>query len=74
MTVVTPKFGTSASVLRREDIAFIKGAREAGTIGSTPAALNAVTDALYRTYGIRHIDMPATPACIWAAIEEAKGA
>ncbi|TIU90046.1 MAG: xanthine dehydrogenase family protein molybdopterin-binding subunit, partial [Mesorhizobium sp.] len=34
----------------------IKGAGEAGTIGATPAALNAVTDALYRAYGIRHID------------------
>lgn len=74
MTVVTPKFGTSASVSRREDMAVIKGAREAGTIGSTPAALDAVTDALYRAYGIRHIDVPATPARIWAAIEEAKGA
>ena len=40
----------------------IKGAGEAGTIGATPAALNAVTDALYRAYGIRHIDMPATPS------------
>ncbi|TIX44299.1 MAG: hypothetical protein E5V36_10400 [Mesorhizobium sp.] len=73
MTVVTPKFGMSASVLRREDQAFLKGARKAGTIGS-PAALNAVTEALYRAYGIRHIDMPATPARIWGAIEEAKGA
>ncbi|MER9231482.1 xanthine dehydrogenase family protein molybdopterin-binding subunit [Mesorhizobium sp. M0622] len=52
----------------------IKGAGEAGTIGSTPAALNAVTDALYRANGIRHIDMPATPARIWAAIQEATGA
>ncbi len=50
----------------------IKGAGEAGTIGSTPAALNAVTDALWRAYGIRHIDMPATPARIWAAIQEAR--
>jgi carbon-monoxide dehydrogenase large subunit len=49
----------------------IKGAGEAGTIGATPAALNAVTDALHRAYGIRHIDMPATPARIWAAIREA---
>lgn len=73
MTIVTPKFGMSASVLRREDRAFIKGAGKAGTIGSTPAALDAVADALYRTYGIRHIDRPATPARIWA-IEEAKGA
>ena len=50
----------------------IKGAGEAGTIGSAPAALNAVTDALYRAYGIHHIDMPATPARIWNAIQEAK--
>ena len=47
----------------------IKGAGEAGTIGSTPAALNAVTDALYRAYGISHIEMPATPARIWEAIQ-----
>ncbi len=49
----------------------IKGAGEAGTIGSTPAALNAVTDALFRGYGIRHIEMPATPSRIWAAIRDA---
>ena len=52
----------------------IKGAGEAGTIGSTPAALNAVTDALYRAYGIGHIEMPATPSRIWAAIREAAAA
>ena len=46
----------------------IKGAGEAGTIGAAPAAINAVTDALYRACGIRHIDMPATPARIWSAI------
>jgi len=50
----------------------IKGAGEAGTIGSTPAALNAVTDALWRAYGIGHIEMPATPARIWQAIRDAK--
>jgi carbon-monoxide dehydrogenase large subunit len=49
----------------------IKGAGEAGTIGAGPAALNAVTDALYREYGIGHIEMPATPARIWAAIQTA---
>jgi carbon-monoxide dehydrogenase large subunit len=49
----------------------IKGAGEAGTIGATPAALNAVTDALHRAYGIGHIEMPATPARIWAAIHGA---
>jgi carbon-monoxide dehydrogenase large subunit len=49
----------------------IKGAGEAGTIGATPAALNAVADALYRAYGIGHIEMPATSARIWASIQEA---
>mgnify|MGYP001361071612 CR=1 FL=1 len=49
----------------------IKGAGEAGTIGATPAALNAVTDALWRAYGIRHVEMPATPTRIWQAIEDA---
>jgi carbon-monoxide dehydrogenase large subunit len=51
----------------------IKGAGEAGTIGATPAALNAVTDALYRAYGIRHIDMPTTPSAIWNAIHTTGG-
>jgi carbon-monoxide dehydrogenase large subunit len=52
----------------------IKGAGEAGTIGATPAALNAVTDALHRAYGIRHIEMPATPLRVWQAIQEAHAA
>ncbi|HEX5509487.1 MAG TPA: xanthine dehydrogenase family protein molybdopterin-binding subunit [Pseudolabrys sp.] len=52
----------------------IKGAGEAGTIGSCPAVINAVIDALWRAYGIRHIDMPATPERIWNAIREARKA
>jgi carbon-monoxide dehydrogenase large subunit len=47
----------------------VKGAGEAGAIGSCPSVMNAVVDALWRAYGIRHIDMPATPPRIWAAIE-----
>jgi len=50
----------------------IKGAGEAGTIGSTPAVLNAVTDALYRAYGIGHIEMPASPLRVWEAIQAAR--
>ena len=46
----------------------IKGAGEAGTIGATPAVMNAVCDALYRACGITHIDMPATPQRVWEAI------
>ena len=49
----------------------VKGAGEAGAIGSCPAVMNAVVDALWRAYGIRHIDMPATPPRIWAAMQEA---
>ena len=50
----------------------IKGAGEAGSIGSTPAVINAVTDALWRAYGIRHIEMPATPQRVWQAIHTAR--
>ena len=49
----------------------VKGAGEAGAIGSCPAVMNAVIDALDRSYGIRHIDMPATPQRVWAAIKKA---
>jgi aerobic carbon-monoxide dehydrogenase large subunit len=50
----------------------VKGAGEAGTIGAAPAVMNAIVDALYRAYRIRHIDMPATPERLWAAIREGK--
>jgi aerobic carbon-monoxide dehydrogenase large subunit len=49
----------------------VKGAGEAGAIGSCPAVMNAIVDALWRAYGIRHIDMPATPRRIWEAITAA---
>ena len=48
----------------------IKGAGEAGTIGSAPAAINAIVDAL-SPLGVRHVDMPATPANVWRAIRRA---
>lgn len=44
-----------------------KGIGESGTIGSTPAVQNAVVDAL-SPWGIRHLDMPATPQRVWRAI------
>ena len=50
----------------------VKGAGEAGAIGSCPAVMNAVIDALDRAYGIRAIDMPATPQKVWTAIQAAK--
>lgn len=49
----------------------VKGVGEAGTVGSLVATINAVCDAL-SPLGIRHIEMPATPARIWAAINDAK--
>jgi carbon-monoxide dehydrogenase large subunit len=49
----------------------VKGAGEAGTIGSTPAVMNAVLDALSREYGVKHFDMPATPERVWRAIHRA---
>ncbi len=50
----------------------VKGAGEAGAIGSCPAIINAIVDVLWRTYGIRTIDMPATPQRVWQAIERAR--
>jgi CO/xanthine dehydrogenase Mo-binding subunit len=45
-----------------------KGVGEAGTIGATPAVVNAVLDAL-APLGVQHLDMPLTPAKIWAAVQ-----
>ena len=50
-----------------------KGCGEAGTSGGLPSVANAVIDAL-SDYGIRHLEMPMTPARIWTAIEKAKAA
>jgi carbon-monoxide dehydrogenase large subunit len=49
----------------------VKGVGEAGTIGALSATINAVCDAL-APLGIRHIDMPATPDRVWAAIQAAR--
>jgi carbon-monoxide dehydrogenase large subunit len=51
----------------------VKGCGEAGCAGSLPSIMNAVLDALSQ-YGIKHIDMPATPERIWRAIHEARAA
>jgi carbon-monoxide dehydrogenase large subunit len=48
----------------------VKGCGEAGCAGSLTSIMNAVTDALSE-YGIRHIDMPATPYRVWQAIQAA---
>ncbi|MGE0660816.1 MAG: xanthine dehydrogenase family protein molybdopterin-binding subunit [Reyranellaceae bacterium] len=47
-----------------------KGVGESGTVGATPTVISAVLDAL-RPLGVDHIDMPATPALVWQAIQAA---
>jgi carbon-monoxide dehydrogenase large subunit len=49
----------------------VKGAGEAGAIGACPAVMNAMVDALNRAAGIKAIDMPATPAKVFAALRAA---
>jgi len=47
----------------------IKGAGEAGSIGAPPAVMNALVDAL-QPYGVRHLDMPATPEKLWTILQQ----
>lgn len=51
----------------------VKGAGEAGTTGSLPAAMNAMLDAL-APRGVTRLDMPASPHRIWNALQAAPGA
>ncbi len=44
-----------------------KGVGEAGTVGATPAVVNAVIDAI-SPFGVRHLDMPLGPRKVWTAI------
>ena len=48
-----------------------KGCGEVGAIGSPPAVINAVVDAL-KDYGVRHLDMPATGPKLWLLIQAAQ--
>ncbi|WP_439577099.1 xanthine dehydrogenase family protein molybdopterin-binding subunit [Elioraea sp.] len=51
----------------------VKGAGEAGAVGSPPAVINAVVDALAED-GVKHVDMPVTPERLWRTIAAAKAA
>jgi len=51
----------------------VKGAGEAGAVGSPPAIMNAILDALAED-GVRHLDMPATPETVWQALQRRKAA
>jgi carbon-monoxide dehydrogenase large subunit len=45
-----------------------KGIGESATVGSPPTIVNAICDAL-KPYGVRHMDMPCTPARVWDAMQ-----
>ena len=48
----------------------VKGCGEAGAIGSPPTVINAILDALHSGgHAVDHIDMPATPSRVWAAMQ-----
>jgi len=49
----------------------VKGAGEGGTVGAPGAVVHAILDAL-APLGVEHIDMPATPARVWQAIQDAR--
>src|SRR5207244_867171 len=50
----------------------VKGIGEAGTIAASPAVINAICDAL-SPFGIKHVDMPASPDRLWKQIQSARG-
>ncbi len=63
-----PHFNTAATVTPTPlNPLGAKGVGEAATIGSTPAVVNAVLDAL-QPFGVQHLDMPLRPEKIWRAI------
>ncbi len=64
-----PQFAfQSHPVPARTNALGVKGCGEAGCAGALPAVMNALVDALAEV-GVRHIDMPATPQRVWAAIQ-----
>ena len=46
----------------------LKGVGESATVGSPPAVVNSVIDAI-SPFGVRHADMPLTPANVWMAMQ-----
>jgi carbon-monoxide dehydrogenase large subunit len=64
------EIGSSPTPTRANPLG-VKGVGESGTVGSMPAFINAVVDAL-APLGISHIDMPATPQRVWEAIRAAR--
>jgi carbon-monoxide dehydrogenase large subunit len=68
----SPEIGfVSHPVPARSNPLGTKGCGEAGCAGGLASIMNAVADAL-SAYGIRHIDMPASPGRVWTAIQQAQ--
>jgi carbon-monoxide dehydrogenase large subunit len=68
-----PSFETASTVTPSPtNVLGVKGVGEAGTIGSAPAVMNAIVDAL-APLGVTDLEMPATPERVWRAIAQAKG-
>jgi carbon-monoxide dehydrogenase large subunit len=67
-----PTFRTEiAQVLSPTNPLGIKAGGEGGTTAAPAVVIAAIVDAL-RGYGVRHIDMPATPYTVWKMIQDAK--
>ncbi len=67
-----PHFSCSVNnTLSKTNPLGVKGAGEAGTTAASPAVMNAIIDAL-SNYGVRELDMPATPEKIWRACQSAR--
>jgi len=64
--------GTHATLCAHNSLG-VKGCGEVGAIGSPPAVVNAIVDALW-DLGVRDISMPATPQTVWRAIQAAQKA
>ncbi len=70
----TPEVGViSHPVPATTNVLGVKGCGEAGCAGALTSVMNAVADALSE-FGIRHLDMPATPYRVWSAIRNAQAA
>ena len=50
----------------------IRPAGEGGTVPALAVIINAIVDAL-SDFGVRHVEMPATPERVWQAIQQARG-
>ena len=67
-----PAFRTEiAEVLSPTNPLGIKAGGEGGTTAAPAVVISAIVDAL-RDYGVRHVDMPATPYNVWKTIQDAK--